>query len=76
MKAFSAPFMEKFDIIRFHIMELLMPVGRIEKHIPKDFIFQLTQKETDSMVSQKAIPCSDWDGRRKPPLVFIQEGSA
>lgn len=45
----------------------------IEK-FPKDFMFQLTDKEWENLKSQNAI--ASWGGRRTNPYVFTEQGVA
>jgi hypothetical protein len=42
---------------------------------PKDFMFQLTQKEFANLKSQIATSSLGWGGRRKAPLVFTEHGA-
>lgn len=42
---------------------------------PKDFIFRLTSKEYDSLMSQIVISKTGRGGRRKLPLVFTEHGA-
>jgi len=42
---------------------------------PEDFRFQLTQEEFTNLKSQIATSSSGWGGRRKPPLVFTENGA-
>ena len=43
-------------------------VKRNIKRFPKDFMFQINDKEFEILISQNAIS-SGWGGRRKPPLL-------
>ncbi len=47
-------------------------VKRNIDRFPKDFMFQLSQKEFDNLKSQ--IATSSWGGRRKPPFAFTEQG--
>src|SRR6186713_1996807 len=47
-------------------------VKRNEDRFPKDFMFQLTEKEFLNLKSQ--IATSSWGGRRKFPYVFTEHG--
>ena len=49
-------------------------VKRNMKRFPPDFMFQLTRKESDHLISQFAI--SSWGGTRKLPYVFTEQGVA
>jgi len=47
-------------------------VKRNIKRFPEDFMFQLTQKEYEILISQNAT--SSWGGTRKMPFVFTEHG--
>jgi len=47
-------------------------VKRHEERFPKDFMFRLTKKEFENLMSQ--IATSSWGGRRKLPLAFTEQG--
>ncbi|HRN92642.1 MAG TPA: ORF6N domain-containing protein [Ferruginibacter sp.] len=49
-------------------------VKRNIKRFPKDFMFVLTPKEFESLMSQNAT--SSWGGRRKLPNAFTEQGVA
>jgi hypothetical protein len=49
-------------------------VNRNLKRFPKDFMFSLTQKEYENLMSQFAT--SSWGGRRKLPNAFTEQGVA
>lgn len=49
-------------------------VKRNIKRFPKDFMFVLTRKEFDNLMSQNAT--SSWGGRRKLPYAFTEQGVA
>ena len=49
-------------------------VKRNAKRFPKDFMFVLTQKEFNNLMSQFAT--SSWGGRRKLPNAFTEQGIA
>lgn len=49
-------------------------VKRNKNRFPKDFMFQLTSKEIEILISQIAI--SRWGGSRKLPYVFTEQGVA
>ena len=47
-------------------------VKRNIERFPKDFMFQLTEKEYENLKSQNAT--SSWGGRRKLPYAFTEHG--
>ena len=47
-------------------------VKRNADRFPLDFIFQLTEKEYENLMSQNAT--SSWGGRRKMPYAFNEHG--
>lgn len=47
-------------------------VKRNKSRFPKDFMFQLTQKEFSNLKSQ--IATSSWGGKRKMPYAFTEHG--
>ncbi len=49
-------------------------VKRNLRRFPKDFMFQLTRKEFELLISQFAI--SRWGGRRTLPYAFTEQGIA
>lgn len=49
-------------------------VKRNIKRFPKDFMFTLTTKEYENLMSQNAT--SSWGGRRKLPNAFTEQGVA
>ncbi len=49
-------------------------VKRNRKRFPKDFMFTLTKKEFEFLMSQNAI--SSWGGRRTLPYAFTEQGIA
>ena len=49
-------------------------VKRNRERFPDDFMFRLTKKETDNLMSQNAISNSEHGGRRKLPYVFTEQG--
>jgi hypothetical protein len=49
-------------------------VKRNLKRFPKDFMFQLTEKELKNLISQNVI--SSWGGTRKMPYGFTEQGVA
>jgi hypothetical protein len=48
-------------------------VKRNRDRFPRDFMFQLTEKEWENLKSQNTISGS-WGGRRNPPFVFTEHG--
>ena len=49
-------------------------VKRNKSRFPKDFMFKLTDKEYQDLMSQNAT--SSWGGRRKLPTAFTEQGVA
>jgi len=49
-------------------------VKRNKSRFPKDFMFKLTDKEYQDLMSQNAT--SSWGGRRKLPSAFTEQGVA
>ena len=49
-------------------------IKRNLKRFPKDFMFQLSAKEFKNLISQNVI--SSWDGTRKLPYAFTEQGVA
>ena len=49
-------------------------VKRNYKRFPKDFMFTLTRKEYENLMSQNAT--SSWGGRRNLPYAFTEQGVA
>ena len=58
-----------YEVPTFRLNEA---VKRNKKRFPDDFVFQLTTKECQNLISQSAI--SSWGGKRKPPYVFTEHG--
>ena len=52
---------------------LNLAVRRNLKRFPEDFMFQLTPKESDTLILQSARS-SFWGGRRHAPYVFTEHG--
>ena len=50
-------------------------VKRNQERFPADFRFQLTQAESDHLISQIAISSSGHGGRRKLPWAFTEHGA-
>ena len=51
-------------------------VKRNQERFPKDFAFQLSRDEFDSLMSQIVISNAGRGGRRKPPWAFTEQGVA
>lgn len=63
------------DLYGVKPIRLREQVKRNKKRFPADFMFQLTGKEVDSMVSQNAIPSRKHLGGHNP-YVFTEQGVA
>lgn len=66
-----------FDLAELYEVEtriLNQAVKRNIKRFPQDFMFQLTNKEFDNLISQ--IVTSSWGGTRKLPFAFTEQGVA
>lgn len=50
-------------------------ISRNKRRFPADFVFRLTKKEWDSLMSQVAISKTGRGGRRKLPYVFTEHGA-
>jgi hypothetical protein len=50
-------------------------VRRNQGRFPKDFAFQLTSQERDSLKSHSATSSGGWGGRRKLPYAFTEHGA-
>lgn len=61
------------DIFRVETKVLNQAVKRNLSRFPKDFMFQLSNKEFDNLKSQ--IVTSSWGGRRTAPYVFTEHGT-
>jgi hypothetical protein len=64
-----------FDLAELYEVEtrgLNQAVKRNIKRFPTDFMFQLTNKEFDNLMSQIVI--SSWGGTRKLPFAFTEHG--
>lgn len=64
-----------FDIAELYSVEtrvLNQAVKRNKDRFPKDFMFQLNQKEFDNLKSQFVM--SSWGGRRTLPYAFTEHG--
>ncbi|MES2514262.1 MAG: ORF6N domain-containing protein [Bacteroidota bacterium] len=66
------------DLAELYLVEtrvLNQQVQRNLKRFPEDFMFQLTQVEFESLISQFVIS-NRRGGTRKPPFVFTEQGVA
>ncbi len=64
-----------FDLAELYEVEtrvLNQAVKRNIRRFPSDFMFQLTNKEFDNLMSQSVI--SSWGGTRKLPFAFTEHG--
>ena len=64
-----------FDLSELYEVEtraLNQAVKRNIKRFPSDFMFQLSNKEYDNLMSQSVI--SSWGGTRKLPFAFTEHG--
>jgi len=57
-------------------MVLNQAVKRNIARFPEDFMFKLTQKEFEILISQIVISNLGWGGKRKLPFVFTEQGVA
>ena len=62
------------ELYRVETRRLNEAVKRNLKRFPKDFMFQLTNKEFTNLMSQNAT--SSWGGTRKLPSAFTEQGVA
>jgi hypothetical protein len=66
-----------FDLAEMYGVEtkrLNEQLKRNIKRFPKDFMFSLTEKETQNLRSQNAT--SSWGGNRRTPNAFTEQGVA
>jgi hypothetical protein len=63
------------DLYSVSTGNLNLAVRRNERRFPKDFVFQLSPKEFDSLLLQSAIAKAR-GGRRSPPYAFTEQGVA
>jgi hypothetical protein len=63
------------DLYQVETRVLNQAVRRNLDRFPDDFMFQLTGEEFTNMISQ-IVTSSSYGGRRKPPLVFTEQGVA
>jgi len=64
------------DLYGVETRVLVQQVRRNEKRFPADFMFQLSAREFGDLKSQSVISSGGHGGRRKPPLVFAEQGIA
>jgi len=62
------------DLYKVETRVLIQAVKRNVERFPEDFMFQLTKKESDILISQNVI--SSWGGTRKLPYAFTEQGVA
>lgn len=62
------------ELYQVETRALNQAVKRNLRRFPEDFMFALTTEEWDDLISQNVT--SSWGGRRKPPLVFTEQGVA
>ena len=65
------------DLAKLYCVEtriLNQSIKRNLSRFPKDFMFQLTEKEFKNLISQNVI--SSWGGTRKLPYAFSEQGVA
>lgn len=62
-------------VYRVETRVLNQAVNRNLSRFPKDFIFQLTKEEFDSLISQTVTSKPGRGGRRKLPYVFTEHGA-
>ena len=55
---------------------LVQQVRRNEKRFPADFMIRLSEQEFGDLKSQSVISSGGHGGRRKPPMVFAEQGIA
>lgn len=63
------------DLAELYLVETRRLNEQVKRNIdrfPRDFMFQLTEKEWENLMSQ--IATSSWGGRRKMPFVFTEHG--
>lgn len=63
------------DVYQVETRVLNQAVNRNLARFPKDFVFQLTKKEFDSLISQTVTSKTGRGGRRKLPYVFTEHGA-
>ena len=62
------------ELYHVETRQLIQAVKRNLKRFPKDFMFQLSEKEFNNLRSQFVI--SSWGGRRYLPYAFTEQGVA
>jgi ORF6N domain len=78
-RTFEAKLMMDADLAQLYgvpTYRLNEAVKRNRRRFPKDFMFQLSAKEADSLTSQFAISKKTRGGRRTLPYVFTEQGVA
>lgn len=73
----GAAIMIDYDLAKLYGVETRVLNQAVKRNIyrfPEDFMFQLTEEETDDLISQIVI--SSHGGRRKRPYAFTQNGIA
>ncbi len=63
------------EIYQVETRVLNQAVNRNLGRFPKDFVFQLTKNEFDSLISQSVTSKTGRGGRRKLPYVFTEHGA-
>lgn len=63
------------DVYQVETRVLNQAVNRNLKRFPRDFIFQLTREEFDSLISQSVTSKNGRGGRRKLPYAFTEHGA-
>jgi hypothetical protein len=63
------------DVYQVETRVLNQAVNRNLTRFPKDFVFQLTKDEFDSLISQTVTSKTGRGGRRKLPYVFTEHGA-
>lgn len=63
------------EVYQVETRVLNQAVNRNLSRFPKDFIFQLTKEEFDSLISQTVTSKTGRGGRRKLPYVFTEHGA-
>ena len=67
------------DLAIFYNVETRRLNEQVKRNIsrfPEEFMFRLTKKEYENLISQIAISTSEHGGRRKIPYVFTEQGVA
>lgn len=61
------------ELYKVETRALKQAVKRNKERFPKDFMFEMTSKETEGMVSQNVIPSKSYFGGAKP-FCFTEQG--